>query len=302
LDINAQKSEILRQLLERNVPTASEVELLSAADAVEQYLLQISGARTSFDVRLRGFLQARDAVSKTNLNVKLLDLWTRYLPLTGVLVAWVSKRRTIVGIAGIPGTGKTSFASILSAISNALGTATAVVSLDDFYLTPEVRKRAGFKWRALPGTHDLELLGEFLEEAKSASDSLLLPRYDTGAEVRLPPLEIRQPKLLLIEGWFVGADVGGYEPLNDSLDNLIYLDADLEWAHQSRLVREANIRKETGGRLGLSEQETEQFWREALMPGSLEWVLPLKERADLVVEIGNDYRIKSISAKTLAAD
>ena len=297
LNNDSQTAAILRRLVDGVSLTRAELEVLSVTDDVEQRLIQLSGSNSDTVDRTRIFLRAYGEVRKLSFDVELRDLWNRYLPLSQVLITWTKAIRPIVGIAGIPGTGKTSFANILSTICNGLETPTAVVSLDDFYLTPEERKIRGYRWRAVPGTHDLVLLNRFLEQAKSESSSLLLPRYDTRAEERLSPLRIDQAKLVLFEGWFVGAPVPGYEVLHDSLDYLIYLDADLEWAHQSRLNREARIRKESNGRLGLSEPETQQFWNEALLPGSVEWVLPLKARADVVVEIENGYRIGAIEIR-----
>lgn len=294
---DSQKPAILKRLIDGNTPSGAELEVLSVADEIEQRLIQLSGSTSNVLERIRVFLRAYGEVDQLTFDVEPLDLWNRYLPLSQVLITWTKARRPIVGIAGIPGTGKTCFASILSTICNELETPTAVVSLDDFYLTPEERKSRGYRWRAVPGTHDLDLLNQFLEQAKSESSSLLLPRYDTRAEERSSPLRVDVAKLVLLEGWFVGARAPGYEVLHESLDHLVYLNADLEWAHQSRLNREARIRKESEGRLGLSEQETEQFWNEALLPGSVEWVLPLKARADVVVGIGNGYRIGTIEIK-----
>ena len=291
---DSQKSAILRRLVDGDSLTPAELEMLSNSDEAEQQLIQLSGSTSNVVDRIRIFLRANNELSDLSFEVELLDLWNRYLPLSQVLSSWTKARRPIVGIAGIPGTGKTCFARILSTICNALETRTAVVSLDDFYLTPEERKSRGYRWRAVPGSHDLDLLNQFLEQAKSESRWLSLPRYDTRVEERSSPLRIDEPRLVLVEGWFVGARVPGYEVLSESLDHLIYLNAELEWAHQSRLNREARIRKESDGRLGLTEEETEQFWQEALLPGSVEWVLPLKASADVVVEIRSGYRIGTI--------
>ena len=292
------RAEVLQRLIQGSTPTANEFELLSDADPTEQQLIELS--RSNLDDRIRVFVQVHARLRKAKLEVEPLQLWARYLPLAELITRWSSDRpRYTVGLTGIPGTGKTSLVRILSTIANSLGTPTSAVSLDDFYLTPSERKTRGHKWRAVPGTHDMTMLREFIESRESGSEELVIPQYDTRAETRLPPRTVLQPRLLLLEGWFIGARVPGYEFVAEALDHLVYLDADLEWAHRSRLNREARIRRDSGGLLGLSEKETESFWQEALLPGSLKWVLPLKDQADLVLKLDANYHINAIAGKHL---
>ena len=246
------------------------------------------------DQRLQLFVQAHAAVKQLGYSIAPVQLWSRHFPLAELLVKWCANTHTcLIGIAGVPGTGKTSLTTILATILITMGRPVAQVSLDDFYVSPEERARRGYKWRALPGTHDLNLLQEFVRDAQSGANELSVPRYDTSAEKRLEPVIVVRPQLILIEGMFVGAAIPGYEFLANALSYLIYVDADLDWAHQSRISRERRIRTESGGKLGLSEADTETFWQEALLPASREWVLPLKEEADLVLEISGEYEISS---------
>jgi pantothenate kinase-related protein Tda10 len=295
------KAEALGRVLKGVALNEDELAVLQTRDAFETQLINYEGCELGrkLDDRIRTFRVVDFELKARGLSVLPLELWTRHLPLAELLVHWANiKTPCLVGIAGVPGTGKTSLATTLAMITNRYGSSTAVVSLDDFYLTPAERQNLGYKWRAIPGSHDLAMLRKFIEQVKSGEDSLLIPRYDTRAEKRLEPSICERPRLVLLEGWLVGALIPGYEFLAAALDHLIYLDADLEWSHQSRLNREARIRRESHGKLGLSESETERFWQEALLPGAIQWVQPLKQRADVLIEIGPDYAIHSVVIRT----
>ena len=149
----------------------------------------------------------------------------------------------------------------------------------------------------MPGTHDLELLSDFLQEIGSQQAEIRIPRYDTRTEKRLPPIPTARPQIIFFEGFFVGAAVPGYEMLTKSLSYLIYLHMDLELAHVCRLDREARIRVESNNTRGMSEHETECFWQEALLPTIMEWVTPLEQRADLTLAIDGSHRICGVSSR-----
>jgi pantothenate kinase-related protein Tda10 len=223
--------------------------------------------------------------------------WSQLLPLAEFILSCSQARRpTVIGFAGLPGCGKTSLTARVSTLLRALtNESIAVVSLDDFYLTPAQRQSLGYSWRAVPGTHDLKLLNEFL--ASLAAEQLKIPRYDTAAEQRRPSELCRAPQFVLVEGWFVGAKIPGYEMLSEKIDYLIYLDMEVEIAHRSRLSREAKIRTASGGTEGMTHEETEGFWREALLPTAQTWVFPLKERADLIIGINDHYQFTNYSVK-----
>jgi uridine kinase len=276
---------------------------LAQADPVElalvtngAYSLEASIAR-----RLQTFAAVAASVRERGFKFEVTALWSHHLPLADLMLTWCrSKRPCLFGIAGSPGVGKTSLTAVLAIAAGILSeTPVAVVSLDDFYLGPSERQRLGHKWRAMPGTHDLKLLSNFLEEVSSEQTEIRIPRYDTRTEKRLPPIPSARPQIIFFEGFFVGAAVPGYEMLTKSLSYLIYLHMDLELAHQCRLDREARIRVESNNTRGMSERETECFWQEALLPTITEWVTPLERCADLTLSIDGSHRICGVSSRKL---
>jgi pantothenate kinase-related protein Tda10 len=214
----------------------------------------------------------------------------------------VQDRPLIVGVVGLPGCGKSTWAQSLGALAADAGRSWLAVSLDDFYLEPEARRAAGFAFRGPPGTHDGERLARFLGQVRqgiagSLSRAVDRPCFDRDAERRLPDQRLvflpQAPlSLCIIEGWFVGAAAPGYEALSSALDRLIYLDLAEPHARAARLSREAALRQ--AGRPAMSATEVEAFWAEALSPSFERWVYPLRERADLRITLDRRHQVTAL--------
>ncbi|MET0372412.1 MAG: kinase [Sphingobium sp.] len=120
----------------------------------------------------------------------------------------------VVGLAGAQGSGKTTLAQALKARLDADGTATALLSIDDLYLTLAERTALARKvhpllqTRGVPGTHDVAL-GLAIIAALERGEATSLPRFDKAADDRLPPDRWgnapADTRILILEGWCVGA-------------------------------------------------------------------------------------------------
>lgn len=127
-----------------------------------------------------------------------------------------------VGICGAQGSGKTTLAGALAKALRSQGTATAVLSLDDLYLTRAERQRLArtvhplFATRGVPGTHDVAL-GLATLDSLAGGEAAELPRFDKSADDRAPREQWGSApghtRVVLFEGWCVGAVPQGEEAL-----------------------------------------------------------------------------------------
>lgn len=268
----------------------------------------------------------------------LKTLWHLWLPLAMQLAGYRQTlgRPVVQGILGGQGTGKTTLAAGLTMILGHLGYRTVSLSLDDLYKT--YRERQHLKqqdprliWRGPPGTHDVELGIEILDQLRRLDrPSVQVPRFDKsawgGAGDRTDSETVAGADIVLFEGWFVGArpidpaifdtapapiitpadrcfardmnaKLHDYLPLWQRLDRLMVLyPVDYRLSVQWR--QQAEHQMIAAGKAGMSDLEIEQFvyyfWK-ALHPEL--FIKPLVNRADwvdLVVEINADHSAGSV--------
>ena len=145
-------------------------------------------------------------------------IWGLGLPLlTQIEHCLGSGQRRLIGVSGLPGSGKTSLGRWLEAAAAQLGWPVAVISLDDFYFAAAEldRAMAGNPWgvpRALPGSHDLALMERVLS-GWQRGEALHAPRFDKalrGGRGDRCGWHSRTAELLLIEGWFLGCSASGF--------------------------------------------------------------------------------------------
>ena len=138
-------------------------------------------------------------------------------------------RLAIVGIAGAQGSGKSTLAIAIKNRMDAEHVPTALLSIDDLYLTKAERVALARdvhplqRTRGVPGTHDISL-GLELIAALEQGEAVALPRFDKGTDDRLPSARWdRAPagtRLLLLEGWCVGARPQRADALNTPINAL----------------------------------------------------------------------------------
>lgn len=123
-------------------------------------------------------------------------------------------RLFVLGLCGAQGSGKSTLAERLQTRMEAHRVATALLSIDDLYRTAAEREALAaqvhplLRTRGVPGTHDVAL-GLRVIAALERGEAALLPRFDKGADDRLPPSQWARAaagtRLLILEGWCVGA-------------------------------------------------------------------------------------------------
>ena len=165
---------------------------------------------------------------------KIKSLKKIYIPIS----FWIEKKykkkgKTLfIGISGGQGSGKTTITKILKIIlKNFFKRETLIFSIDDFYKTLKDRQKMSstihplFKTRGVPGTHDINLIKNFLNLIKKRNfKKLKLPRFDKSTDNRLKRKywhDIKKkPEIIILEGWCVGAKPQSSSILNKPINSL----------------------------------------------------------------------------------
>lgn len=118
----------------------------------------------------------------------------------------------VFAICGLQGTGKSTLAAQIVALARSQGLRAAALSIDDFYLTRDQRRKLArdvhplLATRGPPGTHDVGLAVGTLD-ALRAGEPAALPRFDKLADDRLPESQWKRTEepadLAVFEGWFL---------------------------------------------------------------------------------------------------
>ncbi|OUX73777.1 MAG: kinase [Synechococcus sp. TMED90] len=163
--------------------------------------------------------QARGGLSlvRDHWAVPVDDAWIASLALpllTRVEQAHAENAPTLLGVSALPGCGKTTLCSWIKHAADHLGWSVEHLSIDDFYWPADELERsmAGNPWgvpRALPGSHDLIGMERCLQTWLQG-DCLEAPRFDKslrGGRGDRCGSTISKPRVVLLEGWFLGAVV-----------------------------------------------------------------------------------------------
>lgn len=120
----------------------------------------------------------------------------------------------VVGLCGAQGSGKSTLAAGLAALFAGEQVPTALLSIDDLYLTKAARAQLAhdihplLRTRGVPGTHDIGL-GLSTIDMLAAARPCPMPRFDTATDDRRPVSQSdvapAGTRLLILEGWCVGA-------------------------------------------------------------------------------------------------
>lgn len=128
-----------------------------------------------------------------------------------------AERPLVVGLCGCQGSGKSTLAAFLKLLLDWKMQPTAILSLDDLYLTRHQREKLAreihplFATRGVPGTHDVTLGLRTLQRLRTAGvrSHTPLPAFEKARDDRKPrkdwPVYKGRPAFILFEGWCVDA-------------------------------------------------------------------------------------------------
>ncbi len=152
-----------------------------------------------------------------------------YRRIAAAIAARAGDGPLLVGVCGSQGSGKSTMAAFLAALLAADGLPTAILSIDDLYLDPADRPIDAhplFATRGVPGTHDVALGIATIDRlfAAAPGETVAIPRFDKARDHRHPPARwdafAGPARIVLLEGWFVGATPQGAAALADPVNAL----------------------------------------------------------------------------------
>jgi pantothenate kinase len=186
-------------------------------------------------------------------------------------------QRTILGITGAPGAGKSTLCEALRA---ALGSDTAVVGMDGFHLANSELRRLGRAARkGAPDTFDAAGYAALLERLRHNEDEIVYaPRFERSLEesinaaIPIPPTAA----LILTEGNYLLTDSGSWPRARAAMDQVWFLELP-DGTRRQRLV----ARHEAHGRTASEAAE----WVRAVDEQNAELIEQTRYRADVVVTL-----------------
>jgi type I pantothenate kinase len=229
----------------------------------------------------------------------------------------------IIGIAGSVAVGKSTTARIIQTLLARWPNHPKVdlVTTDGFLYPNRILEERGIMNRkGFPESYDVKALIRFLADVKSGKPEVHAPVYSHLTYDIVPgeSIVIRQPDIVIVEGLNVlqtsGADVHSKAPrlfVSDFFDFSIYVDAKEEhiqnwYVERFQALRETAFRDKTSffHRFStLTDEEAVEMalriWREINGKNLAENILPTRERADLILEKGEDHSVQRVRLRKL---
>jgi pantothenate kinase len=186
--------------------------------------------------------------------------------------------RHVLGIAGAPGSGKSSLAACVAA---QLGDATVVVPMDGFHLTNAELERLGLRQRkGAPDTFDVAGYTALLRRLHEETDhTVYAPRFYRAQESSVAGAIAVRPahRLVVTEGNYLLLDAPGWREIRPLLDDAWFVELDDE-TRVERLIR----RHVVYGK----EQDEATEWVLRSDEANARVVAATSGRADAIVRVG----------------
>jgi pantothenate kinase len=182
--------------------------------------------------------------------------------------------RTIVGICGPPGAGKSTLSE---ALIEALDRPAVAVPMDGFHLSNVELERLGLTGRkGAPATFDAHGFVHLLRRLRAADELVYAPSYSRtlhesiGGVIPVPP----DVQIVVVEGNYLLMDEGPWSQVRPLLDLAVYLDA------PDRTRQESLVRRQLARGLDL---DAAQDWVFNSDERNAEVIAATRSRADVVL-------------------
>jgi pantothenate kinase len=190
--------------------------------------------------------------------------------------------RSLLGITGDPGVGKTTFSRSLV---KEIGSTAQAVGMDGYHLTRERLEKIGRLERmGAIDTFDSFGFVDLVRRLRSATDvTVYAPEFrrEIGESVAGVLAVEPQVKLVIIEGNYLLAEEKPWNELRDLLDEVWFCERD-ESDRIADLVRRHR-------KLGMTEEQARN-WATGPDQSNAEFIETTKSQADLVVELNSEWK------------
>ncbi len=197
------------------------------------------------------------------------------------LVELIQERagRTLVGITGPPGVGKSTNAD---ALQTRLGASSVVVPMDGFHLAQAVLTELGLAdVKGAPQTFDAASFVALLERVRLQTDDVVYaPAFDRAIEEPIAGSIAVTPahRTVIVEGNYLLLDCA-WAPVADLLDVVVYVDGDDDLRRRRLIDRHVAFGKAS---------EVAREWVERSDEANARLIATARPRADYVLEARSD--------------
>lgn len=184
----------------------------------------------------------------------------------------------IVGISGGSASGKTTFISKLKEIFSNLDL--SVLSQDHYYkpLHLQLKDENGEINFDEPESLNLEKFLTDIETLEGGNE-LVIEEYHFNNPNRTPSTILIKPTaIIILEGLFIMS----HREIVNKLDLKLFIDADEDIKYNRRLKRDSEER-------GMDMAEIHYQWHNQVVPSYKKYLLPYKEKADILITNNYDF-------------
>ena len=202
----------------------------------------------------------------------------------------MNKSPFIIGVAGTSGSGKTLFLQYLCEQFPPDGI--TLISLDDYYRPVDCKTREENMLHNfdIPEAFDLKTFHTHICQLTEGETVVKQEYTFNNPDLQPRLLTLKPAPVLVIEGLFIFHD----PVVSKQLQLRIFIHADDGIALQRRIRRDAVQR-------GYNEQEVRYKWDNHVRPAYQKYLLPYKDRSDIVIENNTDEpeKLKTVAREIM---